>query len=73
MTGAVITFTGATSSNLLLLLDVIRSKWRFLYVAITRTAQNAGVDCVEVTQYRPRAIPTTQPATTISVISTPEV
>lgn len=72
--GATSAVTASANSNHVLASDVIRPSKRYVFAALTRTAQNAAIDGVIAIQYRARDLPVTQPATLIaSALSTPEV
>jgi hypothetical protein len=72
--GATSAFTASTSSNSVLITDVIRPSKRYVYCTLTRTAQNAVLNNIIAIQYRARAIPVSQPASVVgSATSTPEV
>ncbi len=73
VTGAAVSFTASTNTITQISIDVIRPTKRYVYVNVTRTTANAVIDGITATQYRSRAVPTTQPATLSSATSTPEV
>jgi len=52
--------TGATSSNKVVVLDVIRPAFRYVYPTVNRATQNAVIDGVFAIQYRSRNRPVTQ-------------
>jgi len=72
--GATASLTASTSSNTFMVVDVIRPSKRYVFADITRTTQNAVINCVIAIQYRTKNKPVTQPTTLVeSAISTPEV
>lgn len=60
------TFTASTSSNTMLVVDVYRPQLRYVRAALTRTAQNAAVNCIVAIQYKATKKPTTQGATVLA-------
>lgn len=52
--------TAAANSNAALLADIQRPQQQFVYVTLTRTAQNAALDGIIAIQYEARKKPTTQ-------------
>lgn len=73
--GATPSYTaGSSSSNTLLLLDVIRPTSPYVFVELSRTTDNAVVNGIYAIQYRTTSAPVTQPAATVAQqLSTPEV
>lgn len=72
--GATNAVTAATSSNTVIVLDVIRPAGRYVYATLTRTAQNATIGGIIAIQYKGKGPdPITQGATVLaSALSTPE-
>ncbi len=58
-------FTAATSSNTLIVSDVIKPSKRYVYCTLGRTTQNAVLNCIIAVLYRPRTIPTVQAAANV--------
>ena len=52
--------TAATASNKTMAVDVFRPTQRYVFLAFTRTAQNAAVDGILAIQYNARTMPTAQ-------------
>ena len=72
--GASTAVTASTSSNTIIVVDVIRPKMRYCFASLTRTVANCVVDSIIALQYRAREVPVTQPAAVIAAqLSTPEV
>jgi hypothetical protein len=73
VTNGTASFTALTSSNNMLVVDVIRPKLRFVFATLTRTVANATVDSILALQYRAKNIPVTLSANVLaSQLSTPE-
>lgn len=57
--GTALEYTASTASNKLLLVDVMRPDYRYLYANINVATQDAEVDSVVAIQYRSRQAPVT--------------
>lgn len=76
ITGASATYTAAASDadNKLMVVDVLRPGYRYVFASLTRTTANAVVDGIIAVQYKCRSVPVTQGSTVlVSDKSTPEV
>lgn len=71
---AAYTAGASDADNKLLVVDVLRPGYRYVFASLTRTTQNAVVDAVIAIQYRARSVPIAQGSTVLaSDRSTPEV
>lgn len=73
--GATAAFTADASSadNKLLIVDVVRPSYRYLFATLTRATQNAVINSIIAIQYRGKSLPVTQSSDVIaSALSTPE-
>ena len=66
VTGAAASFTALTSSNTMLVVDVIRPATRYLYVTLARATANAVINCIIAIRYRARNKPVTLDATVLA-------
>lgn len=74
VTGGAAGATGSTSSNTMLIVDVVRPSKRYLYVTLARGTANAVINCIIAIRYRARKKPVTLDATVLAAaLSTPEV
>jgi hypothetical protein len=56
-------FTAATSSNTMIVLDVIAPQARYVTAVLTRATQNAAINCIIAILHRSKSRPVTQSAT----------
>lgn len=71
--GATASVTASSSSNTQFVVDVIRQADQYSYATLTRTTDNAVVNCILAIQYRAKVTPVTQPASVVgNAISSPE-
>ncbi len=74
--GTAPTITAATSSDAILIVDVIRPSKRYVYADVTRTTQNCAISAVIAIQYNSHSLPVATPAnsaTFASALLGPEV
>jgi hypothetical protein len=66
VTGAVATFTASTSSNKVMIVDVVRPVQRYLRLKFTRTAQDAAVNTILADLYQADNVPVTLDASVLA-------
>jgi len=62
-TGAI---TAATSSNLMMILNIYRPLKRYIFADLLRITQNAVINCIIAFQYNGRVMPVTQGTTVLA-------
>ena len=67
ITGGTSGVTASTSSNTLLIVDIYRPQYRYLFASVTITTQNCEIVGITSHQYGARVMPVTQHATVVVV------